>query len=96
MCSVLFSKRTADKQPATNARHGAHTEPREWPHNLDGDSSRISVAKIGDVDMLDAVENVSAAALYALPEERLAAMRRSAAARKAVTTRVARANGATA
>jgi hypothetical protein len=46
--------------------------------------------------MLDAVENVSAAALYALPEERLAAMRRSAAARKAVTTRVARANGATA
>jgi len=75
MCSILFSRRRQDEG---------------WPRDLDGDSSHISVAKIGDHDLLDAVEQFDAASLYALPEQRLAAMRRSAAAKKAVATRIAR------
>lgn len=96
MCSVLLVKRRC---PALQEHRGGSVKPSdlaEWPHNPDGDSSRISVAKIGDVDILEAVEQVNGSALYALPEERMGALRRSAAARKAVATRARamRTNGA--
>lgn len=104
MCSVLFSKRQTAKREGDAVKPQGKTwwlrpglEYSEWPQNENGDCSHVAVTKISDTDLEDAIEHVDAAALYALPEERLRAIRRRAAARKAVNTReAARTNGASA
>lgn len=72
MCSVLWERRDGG-----NGR---------WPLELNAEPD-ISICKLHDADLEAALISANIGKLYACPQERIAALRRTEAARKAVATR---------
>lgn len=85
MCSSLWQRWHTDKR---------RVHQFYWPHDLRAPAD-ISFSKVGNQDLQNLIVHPDIAKLYGCPEERVIAVRRSAAAQRAVATRK-RSNGAAA